>query len=182
MKNFKNLLFLILALFIFLNCSTDGVEDSTAISEQLEENPNAVTSENLEESGFYFPPLDSDTWETINPQELNWNTAAEEQLYALLEEKGTMVFLILKDGKIALEWYFDNHTVDTPWYWASAGKTLTAFTTGIAIEEGHLSLSDKTSAYLGQGWTSTTANKEDLITVWHQLTMTSGLDETQGDC
>ena len=67
-------------------------------------------------------------------------------------------------------------TSNTPWYWASAGKTLTAFLTGIAQQEGLLNIGDKTSKYLGEGWTSAPAEKEDLITIRHQLTMTTGLD------
>ncbi len=81
-----------------------------------------------------------------------------------------------------LEWYAEDFTKESPWYWASAGKTLTAFTTGIAREDGFLQLTDKTSAYLGDGWTSLSEEKEDLISVWNQLTMTTGLDDTRGDC
>ena len=85
--------------------------------------------------------------------------------------------MVLKDGKIVLEKYFDAFTVDSLWYWASAGKTLTGFTVGIAQQEGYLNLSDTTSDYLGTGWTVCPPAKEEKITIWHQLTMTSGLDD-----
>ena len=39
-----------------------------------------------------------------------------------------------------------------------------------------------TSDYLGTGWTSMETEKEDLITVWHQLTMTSGMNPLAFDC
>ncbi len=68
-------------------------------------------------------------------------------------------------------------TNNTLWYWASAGKTLTAFTVGKASEDGYLKISDKSSDYLGVGWTSLPSDKESLITVRHQLTMTTGLDD-----
>jgi CubicO group peptidase (beta-lactamase class C family) len=62
------------------------------------------------------------------------------------------------------------------WYWAAAAKTLTASLFGTAQEEGLLSISDKSSDYLGQLWTSLPLNKEDLIRVENQLSTTTGLD------
>jgi hypothetical protein len=82
-----------------------------------------------------------------------------------------------RTGKSCVEHYYGTFTVDSVWYWASAGKSLTAFTVGIAQQEGHLSISDTTSQYLGHGWTACPPVKEDLITIRHQLTMTTGLDD-----
>jgi hypothetical protein len=53
---------------------------------------------------------------------------------------------------------------------------------GIAQEKGDLNINLKTSDYLGKGWTSLPPEKEDLITVRHQLTMTSGLNELAFFC
>lgn len=131
---------------------------------------------------LYFPSVSSSEWATVSPVELGWNTAAEQPLYDLLEENDTKAFLILKYGKIAVEQYFGTFTKDSIWYWASAGKTLTAFTVGIAQEQGLLKLEDRSSLYLGEGWTSATLEKENDITIWHQLTMTSGLNDLFFDC
>ncbi|MGX1930894.1 serine hydrolase domain-containing protein [Flagellimonas sp. 2504JD4-2] len=131
---------------------------------------------------LYFPPIQSAEWASVSPTELGWNTDNEQALFDLLEEKGTKAFIILKEGRIAVEWYFGDHTQNTSWYWASAGKTLTAFTVGIAQEQGLLSINDKTSDYLGEGWTSATSEQESLITVRNQLTMTSGLNDLRFDC
>ena len=49
---------------------------------------------------------------------------------------------------------------------------------GIAQEEGFLNLNDPTSDYLGEGWTSMPLEQEQQITIWNQITMTSGLDYT----
>ncbi|MDZ7848435.1 MAG: serine hydrolase [Owenweeksia sp.] len=65
---------------------------------------------------------------------------------------------------------------DSAWYWASAGKSLMAFLMGVAQKNGHLNIQDKTSQYLGQGWTSAPLAKENLITIRHQMSMTTGLD------
>lgn len=88
-------------------------------------------------------------------------------MYNFLEQKNSKAFILLKDGKIVLEKYFGAFTQDSIWYWASAGKTLTALLTGIAQEEGYLLITDSTSKYLGSGWTSEPPQKERLITVWH---------------
>lgn len=126
---------------------------------------------------LYFPPLNGNTWETVSPASLGWCEDKIDILHNYLEQKNTKAFIVLKDGKIAIERYYGTFTQDSLWYWASAGKTLTSFTVGIAKQEGHLSLSDLTSQYLGTGWTVCPPAKEDLITIRHQLTMTSGLDD-----
>lgn len=163
----------LIVLGFFFGCSSDDTTNDISQEEQKEDETK---------TGLYFPPLTGSAWETNSITDLGWNTEAEQELYDFIEDNGTKAFLILKDGKIVMEWYSEDHNQDAPWYWASAGKTLTSFTTGIALDEGYLSLNDKTADYLGEGWTSLSSEKEDLITVWHQLTMTSGMDDTQGDC
>lgn len=130
---------------------------------------------------LYFPPLTGSAWETISPSSLGWCTDQIDSLYRFLDQKNTKAFLVLKDGKVVLEKYFDRFTRDSIWYWASAGKTLTAFLVGQAQEEGLLKVSDLTSKYLGKGWTALPGDKEDKITLWNQLTMTSGLDDKVSD-
>ncbi|MEM9888559.1 MAG: serine hydrolase domain-containing protein [Bacteroidota bacterium] len=136
-------------------------------------------------SSTYFPPNNTQTWNRTTPDSLRWNTAELENLYTYLEANNTRAFLLLKDGKIVLEQYWGRNILNTAnfdrnsiWYWASAGKTLTAFLTGIAQEKGLLDIEDKSSDYLGVGWTNLAREKEDLITIKHQLTMTTGLDFT----
>lgn len=126
---------------------------------------------------IYFPPLIGNTWDTITPETLGYCQPKVDSLYNFLEQNNSKAFILLKDGKIVLEKYFGTHTATTPWQWASAGKTITAFMTGIAQQEGHLSISDTTSTYLGPGWTNCTPQQEEKITIWNQLTMTSGLDD-----
>lgn len=130
---------------------------------------------------LYFPPLTGSAWDTLSPSSLGYCQARIDSLYAFLDANDTKAFLLLKDGKIVLEKYFGAHTQNTPWQWASAGKTITAFMTGIAQQEGLLSIADTTSDYLGLGWTSCTPEQEEKITIRHQLTMTTGLDDGYSD-
>lgn len=126
---------------------------------------------------LYFPPVIGNTWDTISPAALGWCQPQIDSLTQFLGNRNTKAFLVLKDGKIVIEKYYGTFTADSLWYWASAGKTLTAFAVGIAQQEGHLSISDTTSDYLGSGWTACTTNQEEKITIRDQLTMTSGLDD-----
>ncbi|WP_452224101.1 serine hydrolase domain-containing protein [Lacinutrix chionoecetis] len=129
----------------------------------------------------YFPPLNSDVWETKSLTNLNWNEAELQPLIDFLEEKNSKSFLVLHKGKIVLEHYFNNHDASTNWYWASAGKTLTTAVSGIAQDEGLIDINAKVSTYLGTGWTSASPDKENLITCKNLLSMTSGLNDTLGD-
>lgn len=135
----------------------------------------------VKSQSIYFPPLAGDQWENIAPASLNWNMEAIVELYDYMGENNSKAFILLKDGKIVMEKYFGTFTKDSAWYWASAGKTLTAFMVGMAQQEGLLSVNDTVSKYLGIGWTSCTAEQEEKITIRHQLTMTTGLDERVPD-
>lgn len=159
----KSLPFLFLYLFL-LACSSDNSAKPT--------NP----IENL-----YFPPINESTWETKSLADVGWNQSAVQPLLDYLELKHSKSFIILVDGKIVMENYFNGHSATTPWYWASAGKTLTATVTGIAEQNGLVSKNAKVSDYLGTGWTSAPLAKENMITVQHLLSMNSGLDDSLGD-
>lgn len=132
----------------------------------------------------YYPPLVGSTWETVDPASLNWCTDQLPALLDFLDSTNTKAFLVLKDGRIVLEHYFGTFTADSSWYWASAGKSLTAFLVGLAQQQGHLDIDEPSSTYLGTGWTSCTPEQEAVITIRDQMAMTTGLDDTDGqfDC
>lgn len=125
---------------------------------------------------LYFPPLNSDEWQTVSLEELAWNPNAEQSLYEFLETNKTEAFLLLKDGKIVMEKYFGSFNAANYHSWNSAAKTLTAFTVGIAQKEGLLALDHPSSDYMGTGWSSLGPEQESQITVRNHLTMTTGLD------
>jgi CubicO group peptidase (beta-lactamase class C family) len=159
MKNLKNS---VLLTIIFFTCSCSNSEENTSIA------------------AIYFPPNNSNTWETKTLTELGWNQNNLQPLLDYLELKNTKSFIILHNGKIVVENYFGAHTTATPWYWASAGKTLTSTVAGIAEQEGLININNKVSDYLGTGWTSAPIANENLITCKNLLSMNSGLDSAQG--
>ncbi|HLO81768.1 MAG TPA: serine hydrolase domain-containing protein, partial [Chitinophagaceae bacterium] len=165
-NNMKNILILLMMLIVLAACE----KSETA-------GPAPVTT-------TYFPPLSGTEWQTTSPASLGWSATGLNDLYTYLQSKNSKAFIILKDGRIVVEKYFGSFTADSNWYWASAGKTMTAMLAGIAKQEGLLDINKKTSDYLGTGWTSAPLAKENLITIRHQLTMTTGLDDgvPDNDC
>jgi CubicO group peptidase (beta-lactamase class C family) len=125
----------------------------------------------------YFPPVGSGLWETEDPADLGWDSDKAEELRAWLDSQNTRAFVVLHGGRIAMEAYFGDFRPDSAWVWYSAAKSLTAVLVGMAQEEGLLSIDDRTSNQLGR-WSLMTRAREDAVTIRHQLTMTTGLDET----
>ncbi len=148
------------------------------------DNPTAVvpeTSTLVASEPMYFPPNDgSITWDTKSISSLGWNQNAVQPLLDYLTLKNSKSFMIIVNGRIVMENYFNGHSASSPWYWASAGKTLTSTITGIAQQEGILNLDTKVSTYIGNGWTAEPLAKENLITNKNLLTMTSGINDYVG--
>lgn len=163
MKNYS-LSITVLVILIISSCKKDDGGNSNNIDDAL-----------------YFPPIGAAEWTTLTASSLGWDETELNNLFPYLQSKNTKAFIILKNGKIVTEKYFGTFTSDSLWYWASAGKTITAFLVGIAQFEGKVNINSKSSLYLGTGWTTAPLAKENLITVKNQLTMTTGLDDGVAD-
>jgi CubicO group peptidase (beta-lactamase class C family) len=131
----------------------------------------------IKSQSLYFPPTTGNVWDSILPTNLNYCQARIDSLYNYLQAKNTKSFILLKDGKRVLEKYFGTYKRDSIWYWASASKSLASFITGVAQQKGYININNKVSQYLGTGWTSAPLAKENLITIKHLITMTSGLND-----
>ncbi len=154
----KNIVFCLSFLSIFICC-------------------NSESQNSLPKDSMYFPPLSTTDWETKSISSLGWKQTAVQPLLDFLEIKNTKGFIILVNGRIVIENYFNGHSTTANWYWASAGKTLTSTMTGIAQQEGLININNKVSDYIGTGWTSEALSKENLITCKHLLSMTSGIED-----
>jgi hypothetical protein len=60
----KSLIFVLLTC-LFLSCSSDDTNNN---------NPNTAED-------YYFPPINSNTWETISPADIGWNTLELDELH-----------------------------------------------------------------------------------------------------
>ncbi|MEP2056969.1 MAG: serine hydrolase [Maribacter litoralis] len=167
---------LIILSTILVSCSSDSEPSSET---DKSETPPAVSPIPTE---TYFPPISrTDEWETLTMESLGWNEDEVSNLYFFLENNNTDAFIILKDGRIVIEKYFGDFKSDDNHAWNSAGKNLTSMLTGIAQEENYLNITDPTSSYLGEGWSTMLIEQELNITIENQLTMTTGLDYTVDD-
>lgn len=172
--------FFISVLFNFLNrfINKSGIFLITAFFVSCTQEEKPIPSREM-----YFPPINSMQWEISTFNELGWNVQEFENLKMYLESMNTRAFIVLKDGRIVIEEYFGRTIIGnqafgrtSQWYWASAGKTLTATLVGVAQQEGKLNIEDPSSDYLGTSWTNLSPQQEGLIQIKHQLSMTTGLD------
>ena len=159
-QNMNKIIYSLLIVLLCVSCSSETAS------------PTPIPTETM-----YFPPMTTDVWETKSVADLGWKQAAVQPLLDYLELKNSKGFIILVNGRIVIENYFNGHSAATGWYWASAGKTLTTTITGIAQQEGLININNKVSDYIGTGWTSLPLTKENLITNKHLLTMTSGIED-----
>lgn len=116
-----------------------------------------------------------------------------EEVAAYVQSQKTTGFLIVQNGQVLYErnWplptdaarFAATFTHGTDAHGglqedvASAQKSFVAILAAIAIDKGLLDISRPVSAYIGAGWTKTTAEQEKAITVRHLLEMSSGLTE-----
>ncbi len=125
----------------------------------------------------YFPPINNSAWDTVSISELNWCATELDELINYVGNNDSKAFIVLKDGKIVIEKYYGTFKRDSLWYWASAGKSLTAALVGIAQEKNFLNIQEESSNYLGKGWTSCDSTSEQKIKIVHQLSMSTGLND-----
>ena len=130
---------------------------------------------------YYYPPLTGNVWNTKTAASIGWDETLLQQAFDFAGTKNTFGLIVLQHGKIVKEQYWNNWTKDTRYYIASAGKSVVGFVAGMAQQDGIININNKTSQYLGTGWTSLTTAQENLITIKNHLTMTTGLDDAVPD-
>lgn len=125
----------------------------------------------------YYPPIGSDEWKTITPEELGWNIEKLDETKQWVGEQNTVAFIILNRGKIVVEKYWGGGGINKYIKIASITKSITSVLIGIAQQEGLLDIDDNISDYISGGWSNSDQENEEKITILNLLTMTSGLDE-----
>lgn len=138
-------------------------------------NPPPISNE------YYYPPLTGDSWETKTAASINWDEAKLQEAFDYAATRNSFGLIVLHKGKIVKEQYWNGWNKDTKYYIASAGKSVVAYLAGVAQQDGIININNKTSQYLGAGFTSLPLAKENLITVKNQLNMTTGLEDAVPD-
>lgn len=99
-------------------------------------------------------PVPGDEWETADPASLGFDAAALDQLSAQAEAGGSNCLVVVKDGKIVEEDYYNGATADAPQEVWSATKSYSSTLVGIAQDEGLLSIDDLATEYIPE-WEGT---------------------------
>ncbi len=127
-------------------------------------------------------------WPKAEPQEVGLDPAILETLIGKIQETPPPDFralVVARDGKLVVEEYFHSFTSTDVHDVRSAGKSVTSLLTGIAVDQGKLSVSDRVVDVLsdvptGDAPKGDAPTKRD-ITVEHLLTMSSGLASDDDD-
>ena len=112
-------------------------------------------------------------WETAEASDQGWDAA---KLDAALDDAGrkhSRAVVVVHQGRIVAERYWDDWTAETAGPLHSATKSVIATLVGIALDEGLLRDLDQPAAELLPEWRG---RPQAAITLRHLLTMTSGLE------
>ncbi|MDP2859727.1 MAG: serine hydrolase [Bacillota bacterium] len=123
---------------------------------------------------YYYPK--TDVWEKVSPQNLGWDAQKLRETLEFARANNSTALVVLHKGKIVDEEYWQQWGARSKANIASAAKGMMSTLIGIAQQQGKLKLDDFVSGYLGNGWSNAPLEKEQVITIRHLLTMTSGLD------
>jgi len=105
--------------------------------------------------------------DNYNKQELDQT----DRVY--LENHETVAYLIIQDGKVLFEEYWDGYGTDSHSNIFSATKSIVSLLIGIAIDEGKIKSVDEP---IGNYLTEFSTDERGKITIKELLTMSSGLD------
>ena len=126
---------------------------------------------------IYFPSNTDQTWAKADREALSIDEAKLQELVSWVKQKNGDAFIVTHKGKIITENYWNGWNRNTFIPVTSISKSILSVVAGMAQEQGYIDIQNKTSDYLGKAWSSAPEEKEDLITLRHHLTMTTGFDE-----
>ena len=113
---------------------------------------------------------------TAQPSEVNIKDEDIEACVKSFKDESVDIhsLLILKDGKLVHEEYFDDYKKDTNYEVASVSKSVTSIATGIAIDEGLLNLDDKVVSFFPNVEFKEDNENRDNLKIRHLLGMVTG--------
>src|SRR5664279_2233771 len=112
-------------------------------------------------------------WATISPAEAGLDPAKLEAWRGSLAAHRTTGLIVIRRGRIALEWYAPEWDADRPHGTASMAKVLVGgVSLAVAMSDGRISPDDLASKYIA-GWSADP--RKSKITVRQLATHTSGV-------
>lgn len=108
------------------------------------------------------------------PEDKSYNKYTLDSLdRAYLEDHETIAYLVIQDGKVLYEEYWDNYGTESLSNIFSATKSIVSLLVGIAIDQGKInSINDPIGKYLKEF----SGDERGDISIKNLLTMSSGLD------
>jgi CubicO group peptidase (beta-lactamase class C family) len=118
-------------------------------------------------------------WVSITPTEAGFDAAKLETWRSTLEGHRTTGLLLIRHGRIALEWYAHGWDAEKPHGTASMAKALVGGTSlAVAMTDGRISPDDLASKYI-PSWTADPLKSK--ITIRELATHTSGISDAEQD-
>ncbi|WP_222720706.1 serine hydrolase domain-containing protein [Actinomadura sp. HBU206391] len=109
-------------------------------------------------------------WEQVAPDAVGLDAAELERLAAVAERGQSTCLVVVRDGKLAGEWYFQGTDQDTGRNVYSVTKSVASTLVGIAQDDGDLRIGDRASKWITE-WKGTPS---EAVTVRDLLSNDSG--------
>jgi CubicO group peptidase (beta-lactamase class C family) len=116
------------------------------------------------------PPAPGAAWEKVAPAAVGLDAAKLEQIAAQAKKGKSNCLVVVRNGKLAGEWYFRGTGADTAQNVFSATKSVVSTLVGIARDDGDLRLGDRAAGWIPE-WKGT---ESEAVTVRNLLSMDSG--------
>jgi len=127
-----------------------------------------------------FNRVNSDEyWSNIYPEFVQMDSSVLDNMIYDVENHNYQVYsiLIIKNGYIVKEWYYNPFDKDYIFRLYSVSKSVTSALIGIALDKGYIeSLDEFVLDYFPDYEIANLNPQKQTITIWHLLTMTTGLD------
>lgn len=138
--------------------------------------PEAVSS-----SGAVQWPTRS--WKTADPEQQGMNAQKLAEIQAYIEQTGLNLhsLLIVRNGYIVSETYYNGSRQSTEHELYSVTKSFIATLVGMAVDEGKLAVDQPVSDFLAVMDYANPSSSKQAMSVENLLTMTSGLDWVEAD-
>jgi CubicO group peptidase (beta-lactamase class C family) len=120
--------------------------------------------------GAATPTAPGATWQKVSPASVGLDAAKLSQIATQAKQGKSNCLVVVRDGKLAGEWYFRGTGPNTTQDVFSATKSFASTLVGIAQDDGALSIDDPASKWIPQ-WKGTPSSP---VTVRDLLSMDSG--------
>ena len=166
---------LIIVALILIIASLAGCDDSPSIESERSADETILAAQ--------YRPHPGDDWEVSTPEEQGLDPELLDEFYEDAHDLDTLYsLLVVKDGFLIAEQYFNGGSADEQTLIQSATKSYISALSGIAIEQGCLSSVDqKMLAFFPEVADEVTDPRKREITIRQLLQMRSGYPDEETD-